>query len=373
MPHTMRSFRPHVFLPLLVLGSLTACDKTPTPGEERRGPPPPPVAVASAAACAEGGGTITDAPTAAFFPRTLGEYCIDPHGETRAYGAAASKEIDAICIEAFNGDCEMYKSFGLERVVLLRYVDGSGSPGAIDAIVSKYSSAEGAFGMFTKRVISDGDPAREHAPKEMAVSGVGALGTGVAYLWKGQIVVELTYTNDQQTPKQLEASAGKLLPELGKVVADKLPAPASLPAAAERLPADHRLPLGIAFEPKDVFGVEGGGAGALGYYQEGKKRYRVLSIVREDEHQAKDVLTSLAKREGAARVKDLGDGAVRLMQGDARSEWVFAQKGSQIFGIGDEESVLKDGMSSAEHDEVSLSKDDKLGRLRALVAPKPAK
>ncbi len=371
MPHAQRSFRPHVVLPLLALASLTACDKTPS--EERRGPPPPPVAVASAAACAEGGGTITDAPTAAFFPRTLGEYCIDPHGETRAYGAAASKEIDAICIEAFNGDCEMYKSFGLERVVLLRYVDGSGSPGAIDAIVSKYSSAEGAFGMFTKRVISDGDPAREHAPKEMAISGVGALGTGVAYLWKGQIVVELTYTNDQQTPKQLEASAGKLLPELGKVVADKLPAPASLPAAAERLPQEHRIPLGISFEPKDVFGVEGGGAGALGYYQEGKKRYRVLSIVRDDEHQAKDVLSSLAKREGAARVKDLGDGAVRLMQGDARSEWVFGQKGSQIFGIGDEESVLKDGMSSAEHDEVSLSKDDKLGRLRALVTAKPAK
>jgi len=360
-----------LFLPLVALTGLGGCDKPKE--DERRGPPPPEVAVPTPGGCAQGGGTISDAVTAAFFPRTLADYCIDPLGETRTYGSAASREIDAICIEAFNGDCEMYKSFGLERVVILRYVDGSGSPGAIDVVVSKYGSAEGAFGMFTKRVISDGDPAREDAPKSMSVDGVGALGAGTAYLWKGQVVVELTYTNDQQTPQQVEAAGAKLLTELAKTVAGKLPAPATLPAAAARLPNDHRIPLGIRFEPKDAFGVQGGGAGAFGYYRQGAKRFRILSVAREDADQAKDVLTALAKREGAARIKDLGDGGVRLMVGepdDARAEWVIARSGSQIFGVGDETAVLKPGMSVADHDEVSLTKDEKTERLRALLSAK---
>ncbi|PIE05704.1 MAG: hypothetical protein CSA75_03380 [Sorangium cellulosum] len=287
------------------------------------------------------------------------------------YGANAKKKIDAICTEAFNGDCENYKSFGLQRVVTLRYVDGNGSPGAVDVVLSKYSSAEGAFGMFTKRVISDGDPAREHAPQKMKVAGMGALGTGTAYLWRAQIVVELTYSNDQQTPKQLEASSAQLLAALGKAVANKLPGPVTLPKAAARLPTDARIPLGIRFEPKNAFSVQGGGAGAWGYYRDGKKRYRILSITRRDNEQAKDVITSILKLDGARRVKDVGNGAVRLMMGEAdgpRAEWIVARINNQIFGIGDEASVLVPGMSSADHDAVSFSRSEKVNRLRKLLS-----
>lgn len=355
-----------------VLAGINACDKTPS--DDRRGPPPPPPSTsASPNACANGGGSISDPTTAAFFPKSFSDFCIDPNGETRIYGAHAPKGIDDICTEAFNGDCEVYKSFGLERVAIFRYIDGSGSPGSVDVVLSKYASAEGAYGMFTKRVISDGDPAREGAPRDMKVPGVGAQGTGTAYLWKSQLVVELTYTNDQQTPKQLAASANGLLGTLGKAIAEKLPAPDSLPNAAARLPTENRIPLGIRFEPKDAFDVRGGGAGAFGYYQDGKKRFRILSITRDDEPQAKDVLTSILKAEGATRIKDVGNGAVRLMVGDPdgpRSEWLVARMGSQLFGIGDEESVLKPGMSSADRDAVSLTRDEKLARLRVLLSGK---
>jgi len=298
---------------------------------------------------------------------------VDPNGEVRTYGQSASRDIDAICLEAFNGDCEVYKSFGLERVVLFRYVDGAGSPGAIDVVLSKYSSSEGSFGMFTKRVVSDGDPAREDAPQEMDLDGVGALGAGSAYLWKGQIMVELTYTNDRQTPQQVQARGAELLSELAKVVAGKLPAPATLPEAAHRLPSENRIPLGIRFEPKDAFDVQGGGAGAFGYYRDGARRFRILSITRGDGDQAKDVLTALAKRDGATRIKDLGEGAVRLMVGDAddmRAEWMIGRFGNQVFGVGDEAAVLRPGMSLAEHDAVSLNREEKTTRLRLLLSGK---
>ena len=355
---------------LTLLASTAGCDKDKNTAE-RRGPAPPPTTSASPNVCEKGGGTISDPTTAAFFPRSAAGYCIDPHGETRLYGSDAKKGIDDICTEAFNGACEEYKSFGLDRVAILRYVDGSGSSGSVDIVLSKYASAEGAYGMFTKRVISEGDPSREGAPRPMELSGVGAQGTGSAYLWKGQLVVELTYTNEQQTPKQLEATAKDLLANLGKAIAQKLPAPDTLPAAAAALPDDKRIALGIRFEPHDAFGVQGGGAGAFGYYQDGTKRYRILSIVRDDEAQAKDVLTSLAKREGATRIKDLGGGAVRLMVGapdEPRAEWIVTRKGSRLIGIGDEALAMKSGMSSTERDAVSLSRDDKLERLRALLS-----
>lgn len=350
----------------------SACDN-PKP-DDRRGPPPPPSASAAPAnACDNGGGDISDPTTAQFFPKALMGYCVDPHGETRVYGKNATKELDAICTEAFNGDCEVYKSFGLERVAIFRYVDGAGSPGAIDVVVSKYASPEGAFGMFTKRVISESDPAREGAPRDMKVSGVGAQGTGTAYLWRSQVVVELTYTNDRQTPAQLAKTADELLAALGKSAAEKLPGPVSLPSAAAKLPTANRIPLGIRFEPTDAFEVRGGGAGAFGYYRDGKKRYRVLSITRDDEHQAKDVVTSILKREGATRVKGVGESAVRVMVGPEdgpRAEWVISYSGNQIFGVGDEDSVLTAGMSAADREAVSLTRDDKVERLLGLVTGK---
>lgn len=358
-------------LALLAL-SLSGCPQDKP--AERRGPPPPPAASVPSASpvCAQGGGKIADPTIAALFARSASGYCIDPNAEVRRFGAGADKPLDAICTEAFNGDCEVYKGFGLERVVILRYVDGAGSPGSVDVVMSKYATVDGAYGMFTKRVISDGDPAREGAPAAMKVAGVGARGTGTAYLWKAQLVIELTYTNEKQTPAQLASTSASLLDSLGAAIAQRLPGPETLPVSASRLPVDNRIPLGISFEPKDAFEVLGAGAGAYGYYREGNKRYRVLSITRDDDAQAKDVLTTLAKREGAKREKDIGDGAVRMMVGDGegpRTEWLFARKGSQVFGVGDEESVLQSGMSSAERDAVCLTRDDKVSRLRALLTP----
>ncbi|MCU0693314.1 MAG: hypothetical protein MUF54_18140, partial [Polyangiaceae bacterium] len=74
----------------------------------------------------------------------------------------------------------------------------------------------------------------------------------------------------------------------------------------------------------------------------------------------------------AAKEKDIGDGAVRLMVGElaegARAEWIVARKGSRVVGMGDESTVLRAGMSGAEREKLSLTREQKIKRLREMLA-----
>lgn len=362
----------HSLLPSLSLClalSLSACSKDNPPN---RGAPPPIASSNSEKRCSDGGGTVQDQALSPSFPRSINNFCVDPNGETRTFGEGSPKELDKICTEAFDGDCEIYKSFGLKRVSLFRYIDGTGSPASIDVVVSRFATTEGAYGMFTKRVISDADPARQDAPKELRLPGAAALGTGSAYLFRGQLVVELTYTNEQESPAQLTNSSEKALRALAELVAPKLPGAPDLPVSATRLPSDQRIPLGIFLEPTDAFSVTGSGPGAYGYYKDGEKRFRILSITRTDPEQANDLISTIGKRPATTKEKEFADGGYRLMIGDGkdgpRIEWIVARRGTQIFGIGDESSVLTTDLSSAQREKICLSRNDKLKKLKALLA-----
>jgi hypothetical protein len=355
--------------------SLAGCPKDRP--EERRGPPPPPTPSASSSskACAGGGATFQDPTIGLMFPRQAGGYCTDPNGELRSFGEGAKKPLEAVCTEAFDGECEVYKGFGLRSVTTFRYVDGGGTAGSVDVVLSRFATAEGAYGMFTKRVVGETDPIDLKAPRDMHLATPAALGTGSAYLWKGALVVELTYTNEAESPAKLAESSDKLLAAIAAEVATRLPGSAALPASAAALPTQHRPSLGILFEPKDGFEVSGAGAGAYGYYTEdlqSSKRYRVISITRADAEQAKDVTQSLMKRKGATKEAGIGEAAVRLMTGEkdsARAEWIVARFGRQVLGVGDEPLVLKAEMSSAERDKFTLSRDQKIALLKTLLRP----
>ena len=68
------------------------------PGPRRLAALPPPSAAApKPLACAGGGGTLADAQSAPFFPRTSGGYCLDPNGGDKTYGEGGSLPIDKIC------------------------------------------------------------------------------------------------------------------------------------------------------------------------------------------------------------------------------------------------------------------------------------
>jgi hypothetical protein len=365
----MNTLRKSLHVIALAAVTLAAgCKSKESPGT----PPPPAAPLPKTNACEAGGGTLSDAQTAALIPRKSNNFCLDPNGGDKVYGEGTSRPIAQIC-DMFDGECEIYIGFGVRRVVELRYVDGAGSAATINVYVSKFASVDGAYAMFSKRVVGDGDPASEDTPRPIPGGGVAALGVGNAYLWRGAYLVELTYNDETAAEVAIKAACDKLLVPLVKEIGDKLPGDTELPAPAAALPKGKLLPLGIRLATKDLFDVAGVGPGALGYYRDGDKRYRFATILRADDEQAKDVFGTLGKQPGAAKEKGIGDGAVRFTRKEGEgpaTEWLFARSGSRIMGIGDEVRALRSGMSTDDVAKVSLSKDDKVARLKEALAQK---
>lgn len=349
-----------------------SCEDEPA---QKGAPPPPPAA--KPAACGGGGGTLKNADAAAVFPRLEGDFCLDPNDAGKVFGEGGELPLDDIC-ELFDGECEIYKGFQVRRVVKVRYVHGKGTEATIDVHLSKYASAEHAYGMFTKRTVGDGDPADEATPTPFEAGGAAALGLGNAYLWRGAFLAEITYNDPTASVKDLEANAAKAVGPLTKAIGDKLPGETALPAAVAALPSEEMLPMGKRLVLSDVLGTEGLGAGAFGYYKRGDQRFRMISMLFGDEDQARDAMKTFGKLDGAAKEDDLGDRALRFMVAEGAlppAEWIVAQKGPRILGIGDEQRILRAGMTAEEHRKVSLPREDKVARLKkdlTSAAPPPA-
>lgn len=356
------------FLAALVVGA-AALGGASCKGEEQRAAPPPPAPPAAAAkpgVCQGGGGQLADPATAAIFPRASGGFCLDPNAKEKTFGDEGALPLDRIC-DLFDGECEIYKGFNVRRVVEVRYVDGAGSPATIDIHLSKFGTSEGAYAMFTKRVVGDGDPADEATPRPIEGGGAAGLGLGNAYLWRGQHLAEITYNDESASEAGIKAAGEKLLPPLVREIGAKLPGQPEPPPAVAALPAEGRLPNGIRYFTTDVLGIEGVGHGAVGYYRDGERRYRMIALVRNDADQALDVLTTFGKVAGASKEKGIGDGAVRLMHQDGEgesAEWIVAHRGKLVVGIGDEVLVLRRGMSADERAKLTLDKNGKLDRLK---------
>ncbi|MDP9002232.1 MAG: hypothetical protein M3O46_19235 [Myxococcota bacterium] len=372
--------RPHrfAFAALTLFVTLGACDKKGDARDDR--PPPPPTSIASAHAdlCAEGGGLDTDAISAPFFPRLIERadgrpYCLDPQSEPKTYGDKAKLSMDEVCTTAFDGECEVYKSFGLERVVVARYVDGNGAPNSVEVNLSRFATQDGAYAMFTKRVVADGDPARASV-KPMAAGAAAATSSSNAYVWRGQYLVELTFVTEdtKMTPADMSRANEQSTGAIAKDIGGRLPGGSGLPAAATVLPVPSRLPLGIAYYPRDALGLSGVGPAAVGYYRDGDKRWRDLAVVRLDADGAKETFRAFRLRPGAASIKGLGDEAVHLFLQEApdraKAEYVVARKGSLMAAVGDEELVLDPSTPLERQAPLKLTKDEKLQKLTEWLA-----
>jgi hypothetical protein len=364
---------PKVALPAALLLLLLCAPGCKDDKAKQDTPPPPPSAeVAKPGACASGGGELTDAISAPFFPKSIDKYCVDPQGEVKTYGDKGKLSMDQVCTQAFDGECEVYKGFGLTRVVQLRYVDGSGKGGSVEATLSHFKDEAGAYGMYTLRVVTnERDPADPSTPKPLAAVAAGAIGTGRAYVWRGEYLVELQYINENESPDQLAKSSEAILGAVGKAVGEKLPGPTVLPPAAMALPETNRVANAILFLPKDALGWKAVGPAALGFYRDGDKRWRDLVITKDDADQAKDAFKTIRTTLGALPMKELGDEAVHVVVATGekgsgpKTEWLIARKGSRIVGVGDEEYAVRDAKDPAT---VRVSKEAALAKVRALLA-----
>ncbi|HYO94823.1 MAG TPA: DUF6599 family protein [Polyangiaceae bacterium] len=346
-----------------------ACKRSAEPSEGSA--PPPPVVSSQAGACAKGGGTLQDAVSAPYFPRVAGDYCLDPNGDAKTFGEAGAAPLDAVC-DLFDGECEVYKRYGLKRVVTVQYVDGKGSPGTVTITLSRFGSPEAAYAFFTKRVVADSDPL-ESAPQPLEAGGAAALGSGMAYVWRGEMVAELRYVHELESPDEIKASSNRVLPVIARPIGAQLPGSAQPLPSVARLPSQHRIASGVVYEYQDLLGVSGAGRGAVGYYKEGGQRYRIFTSVRPDEDSAKDVLRTLKKLEGAKAIKDSPIDALvvglRDGEGAPKLHWVVGRTANLVVGVGDE--VFVSG-GAADAQATALNESQKMAKLGAVLSSKEA-
>ncbi len=359
---------------LFFFGALAPACKSDEAKNDRPAPPPPAdSAPAHTDVCAGGGGQDGDPISGPFVARVVGGYCLDPQGQPKTYGDQGKFSMDEVCTTAFDGECEVYKRFGLDRVVVLRYVDGTGAPNSVEVNLSRFKTADGAYAMFTKRTVADGDPARATV-KPLAAGAAGAASSSNAYVWRGEYLVELTFVTEdtKMTPQAMERANEASTDAIAKDLGGKLPGPPGLLPAAALLPEASRLPLGIAYYPKDALGLSGIGPLAVGYYKDGEKRWRDVAILRPDADGAKEALRGFKQRPGSSGLKGVGDDAVQVVLQEAadraKADYVVARKGARVVAVGDEELVLEPGTPADKLAALKLTKDEKMQKLLGLLS-----
>jgi hypothetical protein len=110
----------------------------------------------------------------------------------------------------------------------------------------------------------------------------------------------------------------------------------------------------------------------MGFYKDGDKRWRLLSIVKDDADQAKDTFKTIKAKPGALPIAGTGDEAVHVAVASSEGgkatgpkvEFLVARKGNVIWGVGDEEYALRD----AKDDKARVSKDDAVAKMKVLLA-----
>lgn len=361
-----------LFVLLFPISLALSCSKS---DEGRNGPPPPPppAATSHGDVCAGGGGQDTDSISAPFLPRVVGGYCLDPQSEPKTYGDKGKLSMDEVCTTAFDGECEVYKRFGLDRVVVLRYVDTSGAPNSVEVNLSRFATPEGAYAMFTKRVVADGDPARASV-KSFDAGALAAESSSNAYVWRGPYMVELTFVTEdtKMTPEGMAKANEQSTGAIARDIGGRLPGPLNPPVAAATLPTASRIPLGVAYHPKDALGLTSIGPLAIGYYADGDKRWRDVAIVRSDVDGAKEAFRAFKLRPGSVPVKALADEAVQVVLQEApdraKAEYIVARKGTWVAAVGDEELVLDPAMPADKIASLKLTRDEKLHKLVAWLS-----
>jgi hypothetical protein len=198
-----------------------------------------------------------------------------------------------------------------------------------------------------------------------------ALGAEQAVVVQGRYVVEARYSNPQHTAAQRKRAAYAALPGFVTALSGKLPRNAKLPEAWLALPVEERVPLGARYVAHDVLGIEGAGPGAIGYYQRGSKRWRVLSVHYADAAAAKDAALTLRKTLGWMPPKKTPYDSFKLTfpvsDTGLSVEWVITLQHNRVWGVGDESEALDPALSDQAIEQRRLSDLEKLELLGKLL------
>lgn len=321
MPHC-----PTFAVLLLSLGcTLGACRREP-----ERGEPPPAVPTQSPCELPRPMGMNALPPE---LPARAAGHCVDPRIDVRSYGVGAKAPLDSVCTELFNGECELYKTYGLEAVTTLEYAPSVGAGHTVSVVVSEFRSGTGAFGFLARRILAGGPP-EELTVQPLELSGQGALGSGVAYVRRGRHVVELTYVSPTETPREVETRSKQVLSELAKNIALTLGGEQSIPTVAQRIALPGFAEFGLDLPPDGLFGLTGTGPYAVAHFG-GEQPHRLIGVECADEASAKDAVRLLSTAGAFRKIK--GSEVVTLRVGSeerAPEQWFLLRQGRLLIGVG---------------------------------------
>lgn len=377
--------------------------------EEKQGPqgtpPPPPAAAASGSGsaqakslCDPGSVGIADGKIAGILPVTIGSYCVRKADQLQSFGEGSNKKIEDVS-DVIDGQGEIYAhNYFAKRYDRVHYVNEKGNGEEVEVNISTFDKPESAYALFTYQVVANKDPDPEAAksqgrtpPRAIKGGGAAAMGKGNAYLWRGNYLVELTFSPDPSKPEaEALASADKVLQEMVAAIGDKIVGATDAPADVRALPTENegRVPLGIDYVPAKFKKPEGKGdalflnigAYATAFMRDGKKRYRVIAAAREEKDAARDAIAAFSKMPGTVPIKEAKEFsdeawhfAFNVGQGGpgagGKAEGVAARRGSTVVAVIDEELALGD--PTKKDDWPRLTKEEKVGKLRALLAKAP--
>ncbi|MBI2388849.1 MAG: hypothetical protein HYV09_04450 [Deltaproteobacteria bacterium] len=391
-----------VFVAIAAIACSLGCKEEKQGSAPPQGTPPPsaPVPGGSAAPgvrslCEPAEVGVSDAKLAALLPPTVDGFCVRKADQIQSFGEGTPKKIEDVS-DVIDGQGEIYAhNYFAKRYDRVHYVDARGNGAEVEINLSTFDKPENAYALFTYQVVANKDPDPKAAkaqqrtpPRPIGGGGAAALGKGNAYLWRGNYLVELTYSPDPTKPEaEAVAAADAILQKMVRAIGDKIVGATDPPADVRLLPteAEGRVPLGIDYVPGKFKKPEGKGDAlylnvgsyATAFMRDGDKRYRVLAFARDETDAARDVMAAFAKLPGAVPLKEAKEVAddgwyfpFSVGQGGAgaagKAEGVAARKGNRVLAVIDEELALGDPGKKDEWPR--LSKDEKLAKLRALLA-----
>lgn len=320
-----------LLLGFLLLGSFLLASGLPGCKKEEKGeaPPPPP----ALSPCDKLPALRPPAWLAGLPERPAG-HCIDPGVDVRSYGVGAKAPLDSVCTELFDDECELYRTYGLDAVRTLEYTPALRTDHVVGVIVSEFRTAALAFGFFARRVVGDGSP-RGSSVEWLSLTGQGALGPGVAFVRRGQRVVELTYVSETDTPAELERKAAPVLTQLAVALAEGIGGDPDVPSMVRRISLEGLDPWAVELPPDGLLGLWGVGPHAVAHYARAAVPHRLACVEAADEAGAKDALRLLLTAGASRHLKDVGVHVIRHAREEAPPEvWYFQREGRVVLGVG---------------------------------------
>ena len=298
-------------------------------------------------------------------PEESGEYRLDRCAPPVSYGELGSESLERACERVLGPGCRADERARLRRVVRFQYLSRAAAPDQVDGILSRFEDAQSAYAHFTRVVLGESDPALQLATP-LDAGNLVQRGDSL-FAWRGRALLWLRQADEGATAAQREQQALAGLPRLARAVLAELGDPDELPPAVQQLPQLGRIPLGVRLRLDEAFGVPGLGPSAQGYYQDGKKRWRVAAIVRPDAESAKDVMSTLEHQAEARRIKNAPLEALELSERRSPSEaplsWVIGRRAEVVYGVGDEQTAVPELAYASERRNESLGLQEKLSKL----------